>query len=131
MIRSGEKVFTVEIYVNILLISLKKYVQVFYLLIYFRLELVRRLLKKRLKICQQFKYDYFCSAKVGRTGAGKSSLLMAIFRMIEATKGNITLSGVDIAKIPVNYLRSKMAMVPQVSQHIRFLAVYFHDILRF
>ncbi|KAL9610613.1 MAG: hypothetical protein Q9167_004687 [Letrouitia subvulpina] len=50
---------------------------------------------------------------VGRTGAGKSSLSLAIFRILEARSGSITVDGIDISTIKLDQLRSRMAIIPQ------------------
>jgi len=49
----------------------------------------------------------------GRTGAGKSSLLLALFRIIEPVSGSIYIDSVDITKIGLHNLRSVLAIVPQ------------------
>jgi ABC-type multidrug transport system fused ATPase/permease subunit len=50
---------------------------------------------------------------VGRTGAGKSSLALALFRGLEAEEGKIIIDGVDIGLIGLRALRERITMVPQ------------------
>ncbi|KAH7925973.1 P-loop containing nucleoside triphosphate hydrolase protein [Leucogyrophana mollusca] len=50
---------------------------------------------------------------LGRTGSGKSTLALSFFRFVEATEGRITVDGLDIAKIGLTDLRSKLTIIPQ------------------
>lgn len=50
---------------------------------------------------------------VGRTGAGKSSLTLAIFRALEADSGTIIVDGIDISTIGLQDLRENITIVPQ------------------
>ncbi|CAN7974767.1 unnamed protein product, partial [Ixodes persulcatus] len=61
---------------------------------------------------------------VGRTGAGKSTITLSLFRIIEAAAGKIVVDDVDIAALGLHDLRSKITIIPQDP-------VLFHGTLRF
>lgn len=54
-------------------------------------------------------------AIVGRTGSGKSSLILSLFRMMESTSGSIKIDNIDIHDISSDQVRAKLVGVPQES----------------
>ena len=61
-------------------------------------------------------FVFFCSScsfvlshPVGRTGAGKSTLMLAMFRLAEADGGKIVIDGVDVSRISLKKLRSSVS----------------------
>ncbi|XP_071504808.1 ATP-binding cassette sub-family C member 9-like [Diadema antillarum] len=49
----------------------------------------------------------------GRTGSGKSSLTLALFRIIDIFKGRILIDGIDVATVPLTVLRQRLSIIPQ------------------
>jgi ATP-binding cassette, subfamily C (CFTR/MRP), member 1 len=49
----------------------------------------------------------------GRTGSGKSSLILALLKMIDLTGGTIMIDGIDTSRVPRDILRSKLVTLPQ------------------
>ncbi|KAJ5153186.1 abc multidrug transporter protein [Penicillium canariense] len=55
----------------------------------------------------------------GRTGAGKSSIMAVLFRIVEPSAGSITIDGVDVSGVRLHDLRSRMSIVPQDATVVR------------
>lgn len=49
----------------------------------------------------------------GRTGAGKSTIMHALYRMTELTSGSIEIDGIDISTLGLHELRSRLSIIPQ------------------
>lgn len=58
---------------------------------------------------------------VGRTGAGKSSLALAIFRIIEPTSGFISIDGKNTSDLALYDLRSNLSIIPKIPKHLKVL----------
>ncbi|XP_077498236.1 ATP-binding cassette sub-family C member 2-like isoform X2 [Amblyomma americanum] len=56
---------------------------------------------------------------VGRTGAGKSSIVLALLRMLDASQGRILIDGVDIREVPLPKLRRSITVIPQDPSLVR------------
>ena len=50
---------------------------------------------------------------VGRTGAGKSTICLSMSRIVEIIEGKILIDNIDIRSVNLNYLRSKITVIPQ------------------
>ena len=51
---------------------------------------------------------------IGRTGSGKSSLLVALFRLIQPSSGDMVVGGCSITNVMLDSLREQMSIIPQV-----------------
>ncbi len=50
---------------------------------------------------------------VGRTGAGKSSLLQVLLRTVDVAEGVVSIDGINIVQVPRRELRRRLAVIPQ------------------
>ena len=78
----------------------------------------------RCKFC--FSDQLLCFSQVGivgRTGAGKSSLTLSMFRIIEAAGGAILIDNNNIADYGLDDLRAKITIIPQVIFYCRYIII--------
>ena len=52
-------------------------------------------------------------SEINRTGAGKSSIMVALYRLVELHSGSIIIDGVDISKLGLADVRSSISIIPQ------------------
>lgn len=67
-------------------------------------------------VLKNFNADIMPSEKIGicgRTGAGKSSIMIALYRIVELAGGKVEIDGIDIKTLGLNNLRSKLSIIPQ------------------
>ena len=50
---------------------------------------------------------------LGRTGSGKSTLALSFFRFVEPASGHIYIDGIDISKVGLTDLRSRLTIIPR------------------
>jgi len=49
---------------------------------------------------------------VGRSGSGKSTMCLALNRIVEICGGAVTIDGVDVSKVNLNKVRDKITVIP-------------------
>lgn len=67
-------------------------------------------------VLKNFNADVKPNEKIGvcgRTGAGKSSIMIALYRIVELSGGKIEIDGIDVLTLGLNNLRSKLSIIPQ------------------
>ena len=56
---------------------------------------------------------------LGRTGSGKSTLALSFFRFVDPVEGRIIIDGLDISKVGLADLRSRLTIIPRTLLSIR------------
>ena len=62
---------------------------------------------------------------MGRTGAGKTSLVSALLRLAEPTGGSIVIDGINVGTIGLHDLRKNMSIIPQVQVSFLIVPLYY------
>ncbi|KAG9083201.1 hypothetical protein FRC07_013980, partial [Ceratobasidium sp. 392] len=68
------------------------------------------------KVLHGLNFEISAGSKIGvlgRTGGGKSTLALSLFRFVEAAEGRIIIDGVDISQLGLSDLRSRVTIIPQ------------------
>jgi ATP-binding cassette, subfamily C (CFTR/MRP), member 1 len=66
---------------------------------------------------------------IGRTGSGKSSLLLTLLHLLDLDSGHITIDGLDWSRIPRQTLRSRIVTIPQ--DHVELPGSVRYNLVRF
>ncbi|KAG8779851.1 hypothetical protein FRC12_023787 [Ceratobasidium sp. 428] len=68
------------------------------------------------KVLHDLNFEIPAGSKIGvlgRTGGGKSTLALSLFRFVEAAEGRIVIDGIDISQLGLSDLRSRVTIIPQ------------------
>jgi ATP-binding cassette subfamily C (CFTR/MRP) protein 1 len=75
-------------------------------------------------VLENLNFDILSGEKigiVGRSGAGKSSLILGLFRIIHHSTGRIFIDDVDLNKISLGFLRQNLTIIPQVNLILKYI----------
>lgn len=97
--------------------ELAKHIKILYAIYFYRYQsVVMRYAPLTPRVLRNVDLDITAGMKVGvvgRTGSGKSSLIMALFRLVTLSHGKIEIDGLNVLDLPLREFRSKLSIIPQ------------------